>query len=125
MSKARKAQAERSGVDEFPGSAPPSKAEVRITPAKGRPMLTWVGKRRSHSSPPSPLSMWRPSRRPNHRHARRRGPSHAADEGTLVLLSQLASQKISCFPLPNWSRFSLLCYMPMESLLSTVIKATD
>ncbi len=45
MSKARKAQAERSAVDEFPGSAPPSKAEVRITPAKGRPMLTWVGKR--------------------------------------------------------------------------------
>jgi hypothetical protein len=45
MSKARKAQADRSGVDEFPGSAPPRKTEVRITPANGRAMLTWVGKR--------------------------------------------------------------------------------
>ena len=45
MTRHRKTDVTASKTDEVQGSGPAKKSEVKITPAKGRPMLTWVGKR--------------------------------------------------------------------------------
>jgi len=38
-----------------------TKAEVKITPAKGRPMLSWGGSGHSLTSSHFPPSTWKPS----------------------------------------------------------------
>ena len=45
MSGARKNRPQTSTTAKAPEPAAAKRTEVKITPAKGRPMLTWVGKR--------------------------------------------------------------------------------
>jgi len=45
MTKHTKGRARAAQADTTPAAAPARKTEVKITAAKGRPMLVWVGKR--------------------------------------------------------------------------------